>query len=374
MKKLFIVVNVDYFFLSHRKEIALAAKEEGYDVTIVTKITGNKTEIILLGLKVIDLPMSRSGKNIFKEIATLRFLYKLYRNEKPDIVHHVGSKTILWGTLAAKFAKVKAIVNAVSGLGVFFSGANTSIVTKFLLLVLRYSHTQDKLAVIFQNNEDKSLYLSNHIIVPIQAYLIKGSGVNLNEYCYTQEPDEGKIKVILTARMIFEKGIFDLIDAAKILKNDYKNKVQFLLCGGIDDNPKAIREEDLRVACDGEYISWLGHRDDVLDLLKSSHIVVLPSYYKEGLPKSLIEASAIGRPIITTNSVGCKETVLDGYNGYLVPVKNSLELSRRLKILFDDSQLRINMGRNSRLLAEKDFDINQVIRKTLRIYTNLLDK
>ena len=294
-KRLFIVVNVDWFFLSHRKEIALAAKKEGLDVTIVTKNTGKKSEIISLGLKVIDLPMSRSGKNVLKELSTLQFLYNLYKKERPDIVHHVGSKTILWGTLAAKFAKVNGVVNAVSGLGVFFSKKNNSIASKIILKVLRYSHHQDNLVVIFQNNEDKSLYLNNHIIKHNQAFLIKGSGVNLNDYCYTLEPEGGKIKVILTARMIIEKGIFDLIDAAGILKYEYNDKVQFLLCGGIDDNPNAIKENELRAVCDCEYISWLGYRYDVLELLKSSHIVTLPSYYREGLPKSLIEAAAIER-------------------------------------------------------------------------------
>ncbi len=372
--KIFVIVNVDWFFLSHRKEIALAAQKEGYDVTIVTNNTGMKSVIEGLGLKVIDLPMSRSGKNIFEELSTLFFLYNLYRKEKPDLVHHVGLKTILWGTLAAKLAKVMGIVNAVSGLGIFFSEGNSSVLSKTFIQVLRYSHHRNNLAVIFQNNEDKTLFLSNHIIREDQACMIKGSGVDLNQFCYTPEPTDGKIKVLLTARMIPEKGIFFLTEAANLLKSEYRNKVQFLLCGGIDDNPNAIRENELKAVCDGEYISWLGYRTDVLDLLKSSHIVAFPSYYKEGLPKSLIEATAIGRPIITTNSIGCKETVIEGYNGFLIPIKNSKVLAERLKKLFDDTQLRILMGKNSRLLAEKDFSIENVIIKHLEIYKQLTTK
>ena len=371
MIRLFIVVNVDWFFLSHRKDIALSAQENGYEVTVVTKDTGKKSTIEALGLKVIDLPMNRSGQNIIEELYTCWFLYRLYRRKKPDIVHHVGLKTILWGTLAAKLAKVHGVVNAVSGLGIFFSEENTSLVSKLLPRVLRFSHHRKNLAVIFQNEEDKGLFLKNRIIKEEQAFMIKGSGVDLNQYCYTPEQESKKIKVLLTARMIVEKGVFVLVDAALKLKEKYRDKVEFLLCGGLDDNPKVIKEEELKSVCDGGYIQWLGYRTDVLELLKSCHIVAFPSYYKEGLPKSLIEAAAVGRPIVTTNSIGCKETVVDGYNGYLIPVKDSDTLAEKLNLLFEDENLRQNMGRNSRILAEKDFSIENVIHRHLEIYSQL---
>ena len=371
MIRLFMVVNVDWFFLSHRKDIALSAQRVGYDVTIVTKDTGKKQDIEALGLKVIDLPMNRSGQNIIEELHTFCFLYRLYCREKPDIVHHVGLKTILWGTLAAKLAKVSGVVNAVSGLGIFFSEENKSLVSKILPKVLRFSHHRKNLAVIFQNDEDKGLFLINRIIKEKQAFMIKGSGVDLDQYCYTSEPESGKIKILFTARMIVEKGVFVLVDAALKLKKSYENKVEFLLCGGLDDNPKAIKEEDLKKVCDGKYIQWLGYRTDILELLKSCHIVAFPSYYKEGLPKSLIEATAVGRPIVTTNSIGCKETVVDGYNGYLIPIRDSDTLVERLKLLFENESLRQDMGRNSRTLAEKDFSIENVIQKHLEIYNKL---
>ncbi|MCE8465151.1 glycosyltransferase family 4 protein [Bacteroides nordii] len=373
MQTLFIVVNVDWFFLSHRKDIALNAQKAGYNVTIVTKDTGKKKEIEALGLKVIDLPMNRSGQNLIEELRTCWFLYNLYRRENPDIVHHVGLKTILWGTLAAKLANVHGVVNAVSGLGVFFSEENRSIISRVLPKVLRFSHHRNNIAVIFQNDEDKSLFLKHRILKESQAYKIKGSGVDLKQYSYTPEPGEGRIKVLLTARMIVEKGIFILTDAAMKLKERYQDKVQFLLCGGLDDNPMAIKENELRVVCDGDYIQWLGYRTDVLDLLKDCHIVAFPSYYKEGLPKSLIEATAVGRPIITTNSIGCKETVVDGYNGYLIPIKDSDTLTDRLSILFENRDIRQKMGQNSRNLAEKDFSIDDVIAKHLEIYKKLVN-
>lgn len=372
--KLFIVVNVDWFFLSHRKDVALAAQKAGWDVTIVTADTGQLKDINSIGLKTINLPMSRSGMNIKEELGTLNFLRKLYKREKPDVVHHVGMKTILWGTLAAKFAGVNGVVNAISGLGGFFAEGNKGLMARLMPKALKFSHNRKNLLCIFQNDEDKGLYVINGIIKPEQARFIKGSGVDLNVFCYTPEPTEGKIRVILTARMIVEKGIFILTEAAEKLREKYEDKVEFLLVGGIDDHPGAITKEQLDAVCDGKYIQWLGYRTDVKELLQSSHIVAFPSYYMEGLPKSLIEADAIGRPVITCNSVGCKEAVIDGYNGYLIPTKNVDALAEKLEVLLNDAALRQEMGRNSRKYAEEYFSIDVVIERHLNIYNELIGK
>ena len=382
-KKLFIVVNVDWFFLSHRLPVALAAQKAGWDVTIVTADTGKLKDIEAAGLRTINLPMSSSGMNIMEELKTLNFLRKLYAKEKPDVVHHVGMKTILWGTLAARFAKVKGVVNAISGLGGFFAEDNTSIMAKIVPMVLRFSHDRKNLLCIFQNDEDKGLYVKNKIIKENQARYIKGSGVDLKEFQYTPEPvingngnvnDNfvGKLRVILTARMIVEKGIFILTEAAEKLRQKYEDKVEFLLVGGIDDHPGAITKEQLDAVCDGKYIQWLGYRTDVKELLQSSHIVAFPSYYMEGLPKSLIEADAIGRPVITCNSVGCKEAVIDGHNGYLIPTKDVDALVEKLDILLSNAKLRQEMGRNARAYAEANFSLDMVIEKHLEIYEELV--
>ena len=371
-KKLFIVVNVDWFFLSHRLPVALAAQQVGWDVTIVTADTGKLKDIEALGLKTINLPMSRSGMNIKEELGTLNFLRKLYKREKPDVVHHVGMKTILWGSLAAKLARANGVVNAISGLGGFFAEENKGVLAKLMPKVLKFSHNRRNLLCIFQNNEDKGLFVKNGIIKEEQARYVKGSGVDLEEFCYTPEPTEGKIRVILTARMIVEKGIFILVEAAEKLRSKYGDKVEFLLVGGIDDHPGAITKEQLGDVCDGVYIQWLGYRTDVKELLQSCHIVAFPSYYMEGLPKSLIEANAIGRPIITCNSVGCKETVIDGYNGYLIPTKNVDALVEKLDGLLNDASLRQEMGCNARKFAEENFSIDIVIGQHLNIYNELV--
>lgn len=371
-KKLFIVVNVDWFFLSHRKDVALAAKEAGWDVTIVTADTGKLNDIEALGLMTINLPMSRSGMNIVQELKTLNWLRKFYKREKPDVVHHVGMKTILWGTLAAKFSKVSGVVNAISGLGGFFSEDNKGLLSRVMPMVLRFSHSRKNLLCIFQNDDDWGLYVKHGIIGYDQGRFIKGSGVDLNQFCYTPEPVEGRIKVMLTARMIVEKGVFLLTEAAERLREKYKDKVEFLLVGGIDDHPGAITKEQLETVCDREYIKWLGYRTDVKDLLKECHIMAFPSYYMEGLPKSLIEANAIGRPIITSNSVGCKETVIDGYNGFLIQPKDVDALTEKLDILISDKELRVQMGKNARKYAEEHFSIEVVKERHLAIYNELV--
>lgn len=372
MKKLFIVVNVDWFFLSHRLPVALAAQKAGWDVTIVTADTGKLKKIEEQGLKVIDLSMSRSGMNIMEELKTLNWLRKLYKRERPDVVHHVGMKTILWGTLAAKFSKVHGVVNAISGLGGFFAEDNKGLLSKVLPKVLKFSHHRKNLLCIFQNDDDWGLYVKHGIIRHEQGRFIKGSGVDLNQFCYTPEPTEGKIKVMLTARMIVEKGIFLLTEAAERLRQKYEDKVEFLLVGGLDDHPGAITQEQMEEVCDGKYIQWLGYRTDILDLLKQCHIMAFPSYYMEGLPKSLIEADAVGRPIITSNSVGCKETVIDGYNGYLIQPKDVDALTAKLDMLISDKELRVKMGKNARQYAEDYFSIEIVKERHLAIYNELI--
>lgn len=372
MPKLFIIVNVDTFFLSHRKDIALRAKKVGYDVTVIAKDTGKGDYIKSIGLRFINLPINKAGTNLKEELKTFRFLLNLYRREKPDIVHHVGLKVVLWGGLAAKLLKVNGVVNAISGLGILFSDERKdSFMTKQIIRLYRFSHHRNKLIDIFQNNEDKALFLSNRILTDSQCAMTNGSGVNLNEFNFTEEPESPPIKVIFTARMVEDKGVLILIEAAKLLEKQYKNKVEFLLCGGLDSNPEGIKESTLRHLCDGKYIKWLGLQNDVLQLLKDSHIVAFPSWYREGIPRSLIEATAIGRPIVTTRSIGCKETVTDGYNGFLIPIKDSKTLAEKLKLLIEDGELRKKLGINSRKVAEEKFSIEDVIQTHLSIYKQL---
>lgn len=370
--KLFIVVNVDWFFLSHRKDVALKAQEAGWNVTIVAHDTGKADVIRGLGLKYINLPIDATGMNPIHELRTLRFLSNLYRKNQDAIFHHVGLKNILWGSLAARKEKVKGVVNAVSGLGSLFTNEKSPI-SKILMKVLKYGHKHPNLKVIFQNHDDEKLFDSKNIVTPDQKRFIKGSGVDLNVFSFSPMPSDEKIKIIFTGRMIEEKGVLILTEAAEKLRSEFEDKVEFLLVGDLYPNPKALTKEDLEAHCDGKYIKWLGYRTDVKELLTKSSIVAFPSYYREGLPKSLIEANAIGRPIITTDSIGCKDTVEDGVNGFLIPIKDSDALAEKLRRLITNSDLRREMGIEARKIAERDFSISNVIDKHLKIYEELLE-
>ncbi|MBQ2303914.1 MAG: glycosyltransferase family 4 protein [Bacteroidales bacterium] len=368
-KKLFIVVNQDKFFLSHRLPIGNAAKDAGYDVTIVSEDTGVSNKIRENGLKTIALPIDKAGTNIISELKTFFFLYKLFKREKVDVVHLVGLKVMLWGSLACNSLGIHNVVSSVSGLGMLFYEQNSkSFISKSILKLLRFTHKNKKIKVIFQNNDNKAIFLRENVVKASQCKFTNGSGIDLNVYNYFIEPNSEPIKIVFTGRMIEDKGVLDLVEAANILKSEYYDKVQFLLSGDLDKNrPNAITEDILVSKCDGKYIKWIGFSKDVLSLLKGSHIMVFPSYH-EGLPKSIIEAEAIGRPIVTTDSVGCRDTVIDGENGFLVPIKDPDSLAKALKKLIDDKDLRILMGKKSRELAVKRYDINDVIKVHLDIY------
>ena len=368
MKKLLMIVNEDRFFLSHRKEIAIAALQAGWDVTIVCKDTGRLREVEDLGLKVIELPINPTGMNLRQELRTFWFLYNLYTKNKDVVVHHVGLKDILWGGLAAKLAGVRGVVNAVSGLGAVFSGGKMGMTAKGILAVMRFANRRKRLKVIFQNQEDKNLFLQHRVITEDQIEFIKGSGVDLNEFKYVPEPESKTLKVVFTARMVKEKGVIELIEAAERLRKEYEGRVEFWLCGRLAVNADAISKEELESRCSEGYIKWLGFQKDIKTILEQCHIMAFPSYYREGVPKSLIDVCAVGRPIVTTNSIGCKDVVDDGVNGFLVPIKDSEALADKLRILIEDKDLRIKMGKASRQKAEQEFAIEKVVQKHLAIY------
>ena len=374
MKNLLLVINEDRFFLSHRTNIAVNAAAHGWDVTLVTKDTGKRKDIEAMGFKYIELPVNPTGMNIFEEIKTMCFLYRLYKHNPNAIIHHVGLKNMLWGGNASRIAKSRGVLFAVSGLGTLFGSNNSLLISTLIQKFLKFGMNKSNVAVIFQNHEDESLFINKGIVDRCKHYFIKGSGVDLIEYSYSEPKEENPLIIIFTARMLKEKGVLNLVEAAEILREEYEGKVEFWLCGGLSTNPSALSKEEMLNMVDGKYIKWLGHRNDVKDLLRKSSIMCFPSYYREGVPKSLIEASAVGRPIITTNSVGCKDTVENGINGIIVPVKDSVALSEALRKLIDNADLRRSMGLESRKIAERDYDVNFVADMHLRIYESLNDE
>ncbi len=370
-KTLMIVVNDPGFFLSHRLPIAVAAKKAGLKILVVTK-PGEQIETILAnGFEHYSLPLTRSGKNIFSEIRVITALWKLLKKRQPDIIHLVTIKPVLYGGILARLTKVPAVVSAISGLGLIYSGHN-SFISKlsraFIDFAYKTALSHPNQHVIFQNTNDVELlgktHASNKTIIP-------GSGVNLSDYPYLPEP-EGNTIVSMASRLLKDKGAREFVAAARILKE--KNlDIKMQLIGSTDpQNPRSISDEQYQNWESDQDVDCLGYRTDIAELFSNSAIIVLPSYYKEGLPKALIEAAACGRATITTNLPGCRDAIIPNKTGLLIPAKNAKALADAIESLLANHNLRENMGRAARELAEKKYSIEDVVNKHLEIYSNLL--
>lgn len=367
--KLFFVVNVDSFFLSHRLPLGLEALKRGYQVTVVAIDTGKKEEIEKHGMRFVSLPISRSGTDIWTELGALWFLYRLYRKEKPQIVHHIAIKAVTYGSIAARMAGVPKVVNAISGLGfVFINAADNKILYQLLLSLFKIGLSSKRVTVIFQNLDDLDFFKNLKVLKPAQMVYIKGSGVDLCEFFYTENETPSPIRVVLPARMLRDKGVEEFVAAAQMLKPKYGEQVQFILAGGVDiENKAGIPEHQLlQWAAEGS-VDWIGFQQNMAAVFRASHIVVLPSY-REGLPKALIEACATGRAIVTTDVPGCREVVTTGVNGILVNPKDVQGLSMALDQLITNPDLCKKMGKMARQKAEHEFSIHSVVEKTFNIY------
>ena len=372
MKKLLFVANVDWFFISHRLCIAEAAAKEGWEVYVACTDTGRSGEITEKGIHFINLPLSRSGTNLKEEWSSLRHIFQLYRKIKPDVVHHITLKPVIYGSVVAKLTGIEGVVNAISGLGYNFTGRK-SLISKIMTAMMKYAFNRKQLTIIFQNNDDEQELRNLGVINEKNKIVkIKGAGVDLEKFCNSPFPEFDLIKILFPTRMLWDKGVRELRNATEILKKKYKGKIKFILVGLADkDNKAGVPAEYLSEWSDGEYVEWVGYQKDMVGFYQNSHIVVLPSY-REGMPKSLLEACAVGRAIVTTDAVGCRECVEEGVNGYKVPVHSSEKLAEAIEILANDKDLIVKMGQNSRKKAENEFDVKNVIAKHLEIYSDLL--
>lgn len=370
--KILFVVNVDWFFISHRLAIAEEALKNGFEVIIAAEDTGRSNEIVTKGIKFINLPLSRSGTNPIKEIITLYKFYKIYSKIKPDIIHHITLKPVIYGSILAKLLNVKCVINAVSGLGYNFTDGRKSMIARIMLGFMKYGFSRE-LNVIFQNNDDfKELSELKILSAENIIYFIKGSGVNLYNFYPTTLPSFHKIKIVLPSRMLLDKGVKEFHEAAIILKEKYFDKIQFVLAGMADEDNKAgLSSRILKRWDDLDYFKWIGHQKNIFEVYENAHIVVLPSY-REGMPRSLIEACAMGRAIITTDAIGCRECVDEGINGLKVPIKDSKSLANAIEFLVNSPNRIIEMGIASRAKAEKEFDVNSVIKTHLEIYNKCI--
>lgn len=370
-KRILLVVNHAGFFLSHRLPIAVAAREAGYDVHIATPKSRHAPLIEQQGFAWHPIPLTRSGRNPLNEWRAIRGLRRLYREVRPDLVHHVTTKPVIYGTIAARWTKVPAVVNAVAGLGHSFEEGEASALVRLVVKSgFRFALRHPNMRVIFQNRDNMGVFTRNKWLGEDQTVLIPGSGVDMQQFAPCA-PREGVPLVVLPSRMIYSKGVREFVEAARILKARGVN-ARFALVGEPDpDNPGSIEADVLRSwTADGAVEYW-GRRDSMPDVYREATIVCLPTY-NEGMPKTLIEAAACGLPSVTTDAPGCRDVVRHEENGLLVPVRDAAALADALQRVIEDAPLRQRLGARAREIAEKEFSVGMVVERTLGLYRELL--
>ncbi len=373
MAKILFVVTEDWYFCSHRLPLAVATSQAGHEVVVATRVVDQGQVIEEAGIRVIPLKrMKRSSINPFSQLATLIELRSVFRRERPDLVHLVALKPVVYGGLVAKLVGVPARVSALGGLGFLFISDRllARLLRPILLILFRVVLNDRRSRLIVQNRDDQELVTEKAGVDRSLVRLIRGSGVDLDRYAASDLPD-GQPIVMLPSRMLWDKGVGEFVDAAKAL-GAQNVPARFVLVGDPDpENPASIPLAQLQRWHDAGFIEWWGHRADMPEVLAQASVVCLPSY-REGLPKVLIEAMACGRPIVTTDVPGCRDLVETGKNGLLVKVKDAAEIAGALKSLVLDKPLCRQMGREGRRVVEGEFALARVIEETMDVYGELL--
>ena len=373
-RRILIVVNAEWYFVSHRLALARALHAQGYEVVVAAGVErGAERAIVDEGLRFVPIDLRRRSLGIRQEFRTLSALYALYRKERPDLVHHVTLKPIVYGSLAAKAAGVPVVINAITGFGAAFAqpGLRGSLLRRVLTGACWFASTGKRTRVIFQNPEDLAAFVNRGVVRADRAVLIRGAGVDLDRFCPAPEPDGIPI-VVLASRLLWEKGIAEFVEASRILRS--RNVAcRFVLVGVPDEqNPNAVPRCALEAWHLEGIIEWWGLRDDMPEVLRSSAVVALPTTYPEGVPKILLEAAASGRAIVASDVPGCREIVRDGRTGLLIPVRDPAALATAVQKLIEDAGLRGRMGAQGRELAVAEFSEAGTIAATLAVYAELL--
>jgi glycosyltransferase involved in cell wall biosynthesis len=375
--KILFVVNVDWFFVSHRIPIAIEAIKRGYEVHIATSITSKYDYLQSVGLYVHPIDFERSGMNPVQAIIDVKKICDVIRKVNPDILHLVTIKPVLLGGIAARLEKTGTLVLAVSGLGFAFTEAGIKAVLLRTLIKFLYGlvFRHPNLCVIFQNQHDKKTLTKATGLNDSNTRLIRGSGVDLSAYSCRPLP-EGRPVVMFAARLLLDKGVREFVESARILKKSdplSSEAARFVLVGEPDpENPNSLSSSELQDWITEGIIEYWGYRSDMPNVLGQAHVVVLPSYYGEGLPKVLIEAAACGRAVVTTDHPGCRDAILPGQTGLLVPIKDGPALASAIASMINDRGRSASFGAAGRKLAEESFDVRQVVEDHFDIYEKLL--
>lgn len=372
-KILLFVVNDIGFFLSHRLPIALAARESGFDVHIAAPDGKKSAALDAFGFVHHSWALTRSSINPFKEIASFFKLLQILRHLKPDILHLITMKPMFYGGIAARLVGVHSVVAAVTGLGFIFSGRGfrVRLLRFFVACLYRVALKHSSLCVIFQNCDDMEIISRLASLEPGKRCLIRGAGVDLEKFAPSQPFFDPPV-IVLAARLLKSKGVPEFVAAARRLRAQ-GIKGRFVLVGMPDaENPVAISEDFIAASVAEGVIEHWGHREDMPEVLAQSALVVLPSWRGEGVPKVLLEAAAAGRAVVTTDVPGCRDAIIPGVTGLLVPLRDAGALADAIEQLLNDPERLQTMGKAGRELAEREFDVRGVVEKHLEIYRQLL--
>jgi glycosyltransferase involved in cell wall biosynthesis len=364
--KVILFANTDWYLYNFRRDLALVLRERGDEVVMVSPQGEYAKRLVEMDFRWVEFPLSRSGMNPFAELGSIYQLYLFYRNEKPALVHHFTVKCVLYGSLAAHLAGVRAIVNSITGLGYLFlpGGLLKNILRYFIRAWYRFVIRGTQ--VIFENANDQSVFLQFGFIQPEDGHLIPGVGVDTRRFLPAPEP-AGNPVVLLAARMLWDKGVGEFVEAARSLRAEGL-QARFALAGRTDPgNPASIPGKQIEAWYVEGVIEWWGWEEDMADVLSTVGVVCLPSY-REGLPTILIEASACGRSVIATDVPGCRDAIKDGSTGLLVKPKDVQSLTAAIRTLVVDSDLRQRMGAAGRSLVEDKFSSEKIITKILSVY------
>jgi glycosyltransferase involved in cell wall biosynthesis len=373
-RRILFVVNHAGFFLSHRLPLALAAREAGYDVAVATPRSKHVPRILDAGIAWHEIRLSRSGRNPIGEARSIASLARTYRKVRPDLVHQVTPKVVLYGTPVARMLRVPAVVNAISGMGHVFSGdrAPNPLFQRSVAGAYRIALKHPHMRVIFQNREQREMFLRAGWVREPETVFIPGSGVDAGVFHPVDRSRVTAPVIMLVSRMLYTKGVLEFVEAARILRAEGVHG-RFVLVGEPDpDNLASVPEQELRRFSDEGAVEYWGRREDMPAVWAQADIACLPTFYPEGTPKALIEAAACGLPIVATDWPGCREIVRDGENGFLVPIKDAQGVAAALRTLIADRALREEMGRRGRAIALNGFTLDAVVALTLAIYRELL--
>jgi glycosyltransferase involved in cell wall biosynthesis len=360
------------FFVSHRLPLALAARARGYDVHVATPRGRSLEKILEHGFAWHEIVMQRKT-HVVREARSVPNLVRLYRRVRPDLVHHIAIKAVLYGTIAARITRVPAVVNAVAGLGYAFDERRArSLLGRALTIAFATALRHPHMRVIFQNVEDREVFLRRGWIGPEQAALIRGSGVDTDLFTPATAPPPQPPLIVFASRLLASKGVADLVEAARLVR-ERGVAARFAIVGEPDpDNPETITHAQLEAwRREGVVETW-GRRGDMHDVLREATLFALPTYYREGVPKALIEAASSGVPAITTDTPGCRDIVADGETGLLVPPRDANALAEAVIALLNDLERRGRMSRAARARVLEHFSLQRVIDDTLAIYRELL--